>query len=715
MARPFRILAGLARRWIPGRRTAESFDSLYLPTDLGSVKEVVERHAHGLRENRDIKGFFTSDHSTIETSYAVLRSVRKADKRGKFERDPKFFEDKIFSQPIHSTAEAGSVRIIISDIGDFPEHNRAYQESKHRNVMLCVGGPAAEDQTVLASLIEGIASRLDEVVFMTRDYKESNVNHAAKQSHARHGNALNADRTLTGHSLLPLIVMRNLIGVTPEEALDPDYKKIDVKFTIDPKKLRIYFGNELNYLKQRFLEETGHLTEHDINRLESVFSQEILNVVEQESGMVLSGGIDRSLEDSSSIHVSFTARNAREVEHENEEFKRAGISAEELSPDEIDLVFGEEGKKHIHSAWKYPGDSHVKFDAHQQNKSFATSKGARWVEGEQVERIFVTKDAEGKPRFAGILTKSGEYIYGSMMHATLGYKAEYVFDPDSEVRKMSAAPRKILNSLEDFFGLQPPLSSEITTATGVSINAVFKKSPRMRRLIERFGSTGEIAVTNSHWTMIAENEDYIVMRITGGGNTGSEEYNPAYVINVIANTRRIFGSDLIGVLSTYGCPKAVNARNSTEFAKLAEGLVVSYGKGGTGNTKRHAEAITALTLLGFGPEVVEYFNKFQGRKGDALGKEAEAIHKHLEDIKFVHDNTRRTGRRMGYDDSISFAEMWAIGLMVACSSYALQRGREKKDGDRVIEVVDDSCDPKEVLSNPKLVGPLVKTQSQRKP
>jgi hypothetical protein len=658
---------------------AQDFTELYRPSDFPSVRESLERHSNILKQGKDVKGFFTSDHQTIQVAHSILRELRRARSYVNHQENiTNFFEENIFSQPIHSTQETGSVKVLISDIGDFARYKREYEANKNRKVMICVGGPGAEDQSVLASLITGIRDRLDDIVYMTRDYKESNVNHAAKQSHARHGNALNADRTLTGHAILPIIILRNLIGVTPEEALDPDYTKIDVKFTIDPKKLRIYLGNELNYIIQSYREINGQITEHDINRLESVFSQEVLRVVEKITGMEISGGIERSLVDSSSIHVSFSEKNAREVEHENEQFRRVGIKSEILDPEEIDLIFGEEGRKNIHSAWRYPGDSHIKFDAHQKNRNFIQENGATWIDGVQIERIFVTRNDQGKSKFAGVLTKDGKYHYGSQMHATLGYKAEYIFDPESEARRITSKPRRYLNYLEDIFGLQPPLTSKITTATGVSVNAIFKKSDRMKAVIERFGSTGEIAVTNSHWTMIAQNDDYVVMRITGGGNTGSEEYNPAYFINVIANTRRIFGDDLVGILSTYGCPRSVNARNSTEFAKLAEGLLVSYGKGGTGNTKRHAEAITGLMMLGFDSEVVEYFNKFKDRNGLALGDRATEIHQHLLDVKFIHDNTERTNRRMGYDTSISLEEAIAISLILATSSLVLKKLLEEK-------------------------------------
>ncbi len=267
---------------------------LYGKNDLKSIEEFVKFHGENVRKKKDVKGMFTSDPLTINIAKEVL----------KISGDPKehelnFFEKKIFSQPSHSSNEAGSVLVKISDIRDFPNYEQQYEVSKDKNVMLCVGGPAAEDQVVLASIITKIREKLHNIIYATRDYKESNVNHSAKQSHARHGNALNADKNLTGHALLPTLIARSFFGTTLEEALEPDYRKIDVKFTLSLKKLRIYFGNELNWLKQEYKKFRKSLTEHDVNRLESILSQEIMNVVENQADVKISGGAQRAVNDSS--------------------------------------------------------------------------------------------------------------------------------------------------------------------------------------------------------------------------------------------------------------------------------------------------------------------------------------------------------------------------------------------------------------------------------
>ena len=78
---------------------------------------------------------------------------------------------------------------------------------------MAIGGPSAYDQTLISALIGQIRSNHD-IHFYTRNYLETNVWHSANQSHARHGNALNADPVLSGRHLLPLVFKRMLFSTT---------------------------------------------------------------------------------------------------------------------------------------------------------------------------------------------------------------------------------------------------------------------------------------------------------------------------------------------------------------------------------------------------------------------------------------------------------------------------------------------------------------------
>lgn len=76
--------------------------------------------------------------------------------------------------------------------------------------------------------------------------------HSALQSHARHGNALNADPILSGRHLLPLIFKRLITGVSLNEVVERDFIKIDVKLN-NFAYVSEYVKNEFNGLKQLWL------------------------------------------------------------------------------------------------------------------------------------------------------------------------------------------------------------------------------------------------------------------------------------------------------------------------------------------------------------------------------------------------------------------------------------------------------------------------------
>jgi len=648
--------------------------------DLVSVGEFNYHHLSAFHEGRNLKSLFTSDAKTKEIFEKVLS------------KDPEsyeFFKRTILTPPSDSISEQGSIKVKISDIRDFPKTYRDFRQSSEiekKESLVCVGGPAAEDQITLATLIPSIRKKLNDRTYITRDYSKSNVSHSAKQSHARHSNSLNANENLTGHALLPTLFARLLFGDKLDDVLRSDYRKIDIEPTINPKQLRIYLGNEINWQKQNLKESKGEITEHDLNRIEARISQDIKDIIEKESNLKLTRNNPNNSK-SSAIHVTFTKKDSDEVEKENESFKKSGIEFEKLTPEEIEFFFK---SGDIQNAWRYPGDTYNLFDDHEKLKKYAQDQDVKWIEGIQIERIFLTQGEDGSAEMAGLMTKDGEYIYANKLHFSGGYKVEYEFDKtQSPTRYDSKSPlRNFVNKVEDALNLQKPLNFEITTATGISINAVFKKSERIKRIIQEYGSTGEIAITNSHWTMIAQDDEHVIVRITGGGNTGSEEYKPSYYLNTIANTRRIFGDDLVGILSTFGCPRAVNDRNTTIFTKFAKGGLASSAKGGTGNTTRYSEAAMGLMIVGFEDYAVNYFNDFYTRNGDRLGDKIKEVYEHVKKVEFLHDNVEKVNRRMGYDPSLSASEMIAIGAMMTALSYALYKA--KTNDKNTEKSIDDS-------------------------
>ena len=122
----------------------------------------------------------------------------------------------------------------------------------------------------------------------------------------------------------------------------------------------------------------------------------------------------------------------------------------------------------------------------------------------------------------------------------------------------------------------------------------------------------------------------------------------------------------------------VNLKNSTEFSKIAGGAIISYGKGGTGNTKRHIEAAFGLMMLGFEEEVVDHFNKFTTKRGKPVGDDLLECYKIADKIGFFHDNIKRTSQRMGYDDSFSPEEMLIIASLLLALTFGIRKITQTK-------------------------------------
>ncbi len=618
------------------------------PNQLPSVTEFLNKHFDSSYFKEDVKTVLTEDVKTFELAEEIIS--KHAQKEG-FSEEAKESLKKIITEPKSArTDEKGSIDVVIAKIEGTEFEDQLMQQSSEKKKMICVGGPAAVDQALLASTIPQIAEKTD-VVYVGAGHWYSNLVNSALQVHARHGNALNADDSMTGHALLAIMLARGVIGIVnktgeAEDAVEnPDYRKIHVKFTLDAEKLGIYLGNEANWLKQKIVKNfLKKPDQHDLNRLESVVSAEIMyalqDVLSETLGRKFSiiEGNKRDNLDSSSIHVALSKKEVEETKTENKILSEIGIASVELSREEIEKLFGKNNQ--IFGAFSYPGDGNVVPQYHVEAGHVVKEMGNEWLEPAMVTKIFVKKVDDDQVRIAGVLVQDNDeqkFISADHVHFSGGYMVNLQIED-------SAAPA---------------ISSPTTTATGVSSNVILERNSTINNFINRYGNTGQLAVTNSHWTMLAKSDSHVILRVTGGGNTGSEAYNPNYFLNNIANTVRIFSdensSPLVGIVRSYGCPRSINAINATSFEKLAEGFLVSYGKGGTGNTKRFAEAVIALAELGFEEEVVSYFSKFKTAQGDNLGHEiTKIISDFRSETAFLSDSTQRLGKEIGYFEKTIF-------------------------------------------------------------
>jgi len=393
-------------------------------------------------------------------------------------------------------------------------------------------------------------------------------------------------------------------------------------------------------LKQKIIKKIlKQKDQHDLNREESVLSVEIIHSLQSALSEMLGyefkiiEGNKRNDPNSSSIHVALTQSEVDKTRDENEDLAEIGIGSIELSRELIAELFGQNNQ--ILSAFSYPGDGHLAPQYHINAQKLLRDFGQKSLEPVVVTRIFLCNENEAA-KIAGVeIEEDGEkrFISADSLHISAGYMAKL----------------QVVGSAKE------ATSNPTTVATGVSTNIILQRNFVVNNFIRYFGHTAELAVTNSHWTMLAKNDSYVIMRVTGGGNTGSESYNPNYFLNNIANTLRIYGggedeiSPLVAIVRTYGCPRSINAINSTSLEKLGINFLTSYGKGGTGNTKRFFEAVVALCELGNEEEVLSYFSQFQTSEGINLGDKIDKVLQEFRaDKDFFQDSVESISKEIGY-------------------------------------------------------------------
>jgi hypothetical protein len=485
---------GELKNFILSPKDQNNLDDYHKP--LKSLEQALDHHINLFGKKKELKSFITKDEETIRIVEEIVNKQDEEEKRN-------FYKNVILKRPDDNANQLGSLSVKISDINDYPNLRERYENEKraNKNTMLCIGGPACEEQVVMASVIEPIKSKLDKIIYMTRDYAESNVNYSAMQSHARHGTALNFDPALTGHAVLFEFFRRLLFGDKIENVFYTDYKKVDLKFDFwNISKWKIYMLNEVNWALQETKRLLNRLSEHDLNKLDSARSQDVMHIIEKECDYQVSSNSKDVLDNTvdtkcTSYFVVFTEPNEKNCLYENEELDKVNIKWERWNADEAKKLF--KRSTSILSIHGYYRDTHMLFDIYLRNKLEAVKRGAQWIEGDLITNIIVKKseNSEDAVDVCGVLTKDGQYVYANKLHFSGGYKVNYTFESASKTRfKNKSAMRNYLNKFYDAFNLQQPLNNKLTIATGVSINAVFYRSKYIDELIDKLGSIGEIGM-----------------------------------------------------------------------------------------------------------------------------------------------------------------------------------------------------------------------------
>ncbi|CAF1200975.1 unnamed protein product [Rotaria sordida] len=254
------------------------------------------------------------------------------------------------------------------------------------------------------------------------------------------------------------------MGCSIEEALHPDFRKIDLKLaSTTPEKLNIYLRNEFNWLWQALRYRLGLMTEHDLNRLESALSQDILHRMEHIIGVKLSSNADRDPKQSISIHVDLTPSGSEATRTENRLMKKTvGIESVPLDDNEKRFFFGEQ-QKNIVQATRYPNDGSLLLEAQCIAEKILTSRGGLCLK-QHISHILFAQDTNlpNTSRLAGVVTENGKFAYASHLHLSPGYKAKFRFGE----AKNSTFYRNLINKLKNQYNISPPVPEHrLTVAT----------------------------------------------------------------------------------------------------------------------------------------------------------------------------------------------------------------------------------------------------------
>ncbi|CAF2109072.1 unnamed protein product, partial [Rotaria magnacalcarata] len=146
-----------------------------------SLAESVEFHEEALNSGRYIKGFFTNDDMTLKAAHEILAG-------NPYET---FLTDLLLKPPSQSIHEQRSREITLCAIENFPEYLSEYNKCKNEISLVSVGGPAALDTSLIAS-IDSNMKTMQQNIYISGPFSESNLAYSALQLHVRHGTALNA-------------------------------------------------------------------------------------------------------------------------------------------------------------------------------------------------------------------------------------------------------------------------------------------------------------------------------------------------------------------------------------------------------------------------------------------------------------------------------------------------------------------------------------------
>ncbi len=484
----------------------------------------------------------------------------------------------------------------ISDLSDadrmvVERHALERQAGRARPIALFAGGPAAK----IGAILTAMHGHNVDTRFVIDGAEQSNESGSASYEHINHANALNDEPDNTGLGILGTALKRALVGErNPNVALKTGYARVDLwprGFKLND--IPIYAYNEVHGWVNRVRRAMGWQTDHDKSRIASKLSTDVLSHIERESGVTLRLDDDGTR----AVHIYFTEEHHRHSLRDNKILDdTVGLKPRKMSEAEIADAFGPKTAANIASADIFPENSCLRHGFDQLCRQILVEAGGRYEERVAVRDVVIDPTDEGNVRAVAVRLEhleTGRTELRPVDHLclTLGPTATYTY---------ASRPRG-LDRLRDSLGANAPLPRQ-TIATGATMHVLFRITDR-----EAFKTLPHTDLKQTHFVEIAEHEDWLLVKLTAGGNIGLPVYSRSYAISALASMFRVLtpetGLSFHSVVNAWPCARGVNGPNNGQVVRIAENAAIRFAEGGTGMSKMGTNAQTLIDMAGVNADV----------------------------------------------------------------------------------------------------------------
>ena len=483
--------------------------------------------------------------------------------------------------------------VIISDFDCLSDAEKKVVNTFHdtqKKRIVFSGGPAPKIAAVLSSLNnkEGWDIR-----FIIDSACGSNESSSASYLHINHANALNSELENTGFWILPVLIKRNIFGEKNiDVALSATYKKVDLWLkNVTVPDMLLFISNTVHALNQRAKLLLGIKNEHDKSRLASFKSSKILAFIETTTKikLTLKSQINRALV------INFDKDDHEHSDKENQYLSiNLGLKSHQLSKEEIAHFYSEKACESLSSVVSFADNGCVSHGFDGLIEKIASNIGFTYQKNKQITEVCIKGDKAVAIWLTDTITLEKELLPITSLGLSLGPKVKYRYKHSQGIK--TPLINKYYNLCTQGVDATAPIGYQ-TLATGISCQILFKITDP-----KKFTEFPFTSLKQTHFVEIASNDDFVLVKLTGGGNIGTKYYSRSYGINALANMLRVItpesGLTFYDVVSAWPCSRGTNASNNGQLVRLSDNFVIRFAEGGTGMSKMASNAQIMLDMLG---------------------------------------------------------------------------------------------------------------------